>query len=120
MIRVGHVGTMEPKRMKLRRMKHVVELTPRPVRRICRQIQEIRAPKPRLPQKLLQIGFVIARVQVSGHDQRAADVRDDVRQFTELHAPRLPPDEANVPFRTLAWALISSFFPLALLIASMS
>jgi tripartite ATP-independent transporter DctM subunit len=32
-------------------------------------------------------------------------------------APRLPPDQANVPFMKLAWALLTSFFPLALLIA---
>lgn len=32
-------------------------------------------------------------------------------------APRLPPDAVAVPFLTLAWALLTSFFPLALLIA---
>jgi len=32
-------------------------------------------------------------------------------------APRLPPDEVRVPFLKLLWALLTSFFPLALLIA---
>jgi tripartite ATP-independent transporter DctM subunit len=32
-------------------------------------------------------------------------------------APRLPPDAVAVPFLKLAWALLTSFFPLALLIA---
>ncbi|WP_424811626.1 TRAP transporter large permease [Roseococcus sp. YIM B11640] len=32
-------------------------------------------------------------------------------------APRLPPDEVKVPFGKLLWALLTSFFPLALLIA---
>ncbi|TCH97443.1 TRAP transporter large permease subunit [Roseococcus sp. SYP-B2431] len=32
-------------------------------------------------------------------------------------APRLPPDEVKVPFLKLLWALLTSFFPLALLIA---
>ncbi len=32
-------------------------------------------------------------------------------------APRLPPDAVRVPFRALLWALLTSFFPLALLIA---
>ncbi len=38
--------------------------------------------------------------------------------FQPHRAPRLPPEETNVPFRTLLWALVTSFFPLALLIAS--
>jgi tripartite ATP-independent transporter DctM subunit len=33
-------------------------------------------------------------------------------------APRLPPEERNVPVGTIIWALLTSFFPLALLIAS--
>jgi tripartite ATP-independent transporter DctM subunit len=33
-------------------------------------------------------------------------------------APRLPPEERNVPFLRVLWALITSFLPLALLIAS--
>ncbi|HEY8613746.1 MAG TPA: TRAP transporter large permease subunit [Roseomonas sp.] len=33
-------------------------------------------------------------------------------------APPLPPEERNVPFMRVVWALISSFVPLALLIAS--
>ncbi len=32
-------------------------------------------------------------------------------------APRLPPEEVKVPFGKLVWALLTSFFPLALLIA---
>jgi tripartite ATP-independent transporter DctM subunit len=32
-------------------------------------------------------------------------------------APRLPPEEVNVPFSTILWSLLTSFFPLALLIA---
>ncbi|UPY37909.1 TRAP transporter large permease subunit [Sediminicoccus sp. KRV36] len=32
-------------------------------------------------------------------------------------APRLPPDAVQVPFAKLLWALLTSFFPLALLIA---
>jgi len=32
-------------------------------------------------------------------------------------APRLPPEQVQVPFLKLAWALLTSFFPLALLIA---
>jgi len=32
-------------------------------------------------------------------------------------APRLPPEEVKVPFLKLFWALLTSFFPLALLIA---
>jgi len=32
-------------------------------------------------------------------------------------APRLPPEQAHVPFGTLVWALLTSFFPLALLIS---
>ncbi|WP_249732185.1 TRAP transporter large permease subunit [Roseococcus sp. SDR] len=32
-------------------------------------------------------------------------------------APRLPPDAVQVPFGKLVWALLTSFFPLALLIA---
>jgi tripartite ATP-independent transporter DctM subunit len=33
-------------------------------------------------------------------------------------APRLPPEERNVPALTILWSLLTSFFPLALLIAS--
>jgi tripartite ATP-independent transporter DctM subunit len=33
-------------------------------------------------------------------------------------APRLPPEERNVPVGTILWSLLTSFFPLALLIAS--
>ncbi len=33
-------------------------------------------------------------------------------------APRLPPEERNVPVATILWSLLTSFFPLALLIAS--
>jgi tripartite ATP-independent transporter DctM subunit len=33
-------------------------------------------------------------------------------------APKLPPEERNVPFTTVLWALVSSFMPLALLITS--
>lgn len=33
-------------------------------------------------------------------------------------APRLPPEERNVPAATIIWSLLTSFFPLALLIAS--
>jgi tripartite ATP-independent transporter DctM subunit len=33
-------------------------------------------------------------------------------------APRLPPEERNVPYREVAWALLTSFLPLALLIAA--
>jgi tripartite ATP-independent transporter DctM subunit len=33
-------------------------------------------------------------------------------------APRLPPEERNVPALTIIWSLLTSFFPLALLIAS--
>jgi tripartite ATP-independent transporter DctM subunit len=33
-------------------------------------------------------------------------------------APPLPPEERNIPFWQIAWALVSSFVPLALLIAS--
>ncbi|MBP0444144.1 TRAP transporter large permease subunit [Roseomonas sp. SSH11] len=33
-------------------------------------------------------------------------------------APRLPPEERNIPMGTVIWALITSFVPLALLIAS--
>ncbi|MGH7186919.1 MAG: TRAP transporter large permease, partial [Pseudomonadota bacterium] len=32
-------------------------------------------------------------------------------------APKLPPEERNVPFMTVAWALLTSFMPLAALIA---
>ncbi len=32
-------------------------------------------------------------------------------------APRLPPDQVQVPFLTILWSLATSFFPLALLIA---
>jgi tripartite ATP-independent transporter DctM subunit len=38
--------------------------------------------------------------------------------FQPHRAPRLPPDEVQVPFTTLLWALATSFLPLALLIAS--
>src|SRR5688572_1815250 len=33
-------------------------------------------------------------------------------------APKLPPEQTNVPFTTVAWALLTSFLPLALLIVS--
>ncbi len=33
-------------------------------------------------------------------------------------APRLPPEERNVPYGDIAWALLTSFLPLALLIAA--
>ena len=32
-------------------------------------------------------------------------------------APRLPPDEVRVPLATVVWSLLTSFFPLATLIA---
>ncbi|MGG5811096.1 TRAP transporter large permease [Falsiroseomonas sp. CW058] len=38
--------------------------------------------------------------------------------FRPEMAPRLPPEERNVPALTIIWALLTSFFPLALLIAS--
>jgi tripartite ATP-independent transporter DctM subunit len=38
--------------------------------------------------------------------------------FRPEMAPRLPPEERNVPALTVIWALATSFFPLALLIAS--
>jgi len=34
------------------------------------------------------------------------------------YAPRLPPEEVNVPFTTILFSLLTSFFPLALLIAA--
>jgi tripartite ATP-independent transporter DctM subunit len=33
-------------------------------------------------------------------------------------APKLPPEERNVPFPTILWSLLTSFFPLAILILS--
>ena len=38
--------------------------------------------------------------------------------FQPHRAPRLPPEERNVPLLTILWSLATSFFPLALLIAS--
>ena len=33
-------------------------------------------------------------------------------------APKLPPEETDIPFNEVVWALLTSFFPLALLIVS--
>ena len=38
--------------------------------------------------------------------------------FRPAMAPRLPPDAVAVPFSTIIWSLVTSFLPLALLIAS--
>ncbi len=38
--------------------------------------------------------------------------------FRPEMAPRLPPEERNVPVGTIIWSLVTSFLPLALLIAS--
>ena len=38
--------------------------------------------------------------------------------FNPALAPKLPPEETNVPFTTVLWALATSFLPLALLIAA--